>query len=189
MGLADVFVKSVVREIGRNYGKSISNSLLGNSHSTPVRVVGGHLGASTGGRDYNNELEKICKTWTIKGHIATFNVAQNIYKSFFDLVEEAQADGDVDINEILDLMKNFVMAHKEFGKVHTALEQLGKNDLAEKVDEMDTNIFEFFDELNQGFEMPPRPTGLFSGKKKKFWDANKAIKDNLDKWITDYKQQ
>jgi hypothetical protein len=188
MGLGDVFVKSVVREVGRNYGKSISNKLLGNSHSTPVRVIGGHLGASTGGRNFNNQLEKICKTWEIKGHIATFNVAQNIYKLFFDLVEEAQADGDIDPTEIIDLMKNFVMAHKEFGKVHQALEQLGKDDLAEKVNEMDKNIFEFFDELNQGFKMPPRPTGFFSSKKKKFWDANKAIKDNLDTWVEAYQQ-
>ena len=101
MGLGDVFVRSVVREVGRNYGKSISNSLLGNSHSTPIRVVdGGYLGRGTGGRNYKHQLEKICKTWTIKGPTATFNVAQNMYKSFFDLVDEAQNDGIVDVNEV-----------------------------------------------------------------------------------------
>ena len=36
MGLASTFTNSFVREIGRNYGKSISNHLLGDSHSTPV---------------------------------------------------------------------------------------------------------------------------------------------------------
>ena len=41
MGLASTFTNSIVREIGRNYGKSISNDLLGDSHSTPVRMVGG----------------------------------------------------------------------------------------------------------------------------------------------------
>jgi len=44
MGLGDVFVRSIVREVGRNYGKAVSNSLLGNKHSTPVRMVSGHLG-------------------------------------------------------------------------------------------------------------------------------------------------
>ena len=41
MGLASTFTNSIVREIGRNYGKSISNDLLGDSHSTPVCMVGG----------------------------------------------------------------------------------------------------------------------------------------------------
>ena len=159
MSYANVFARSVVREIGRNYGKAISNDLLGNRHSTPVRVVGNHLGSSTGGRDYKNQLEKLCKTWQVKGHVATFNVAQNMYKAFFDLVEEAQADGIVDPIEILDLMKNFAVAHKELGKVSTALNQLGKPDMEQKVDEMDDNIFEFFVELNSGFVLPKRPSG------------------------------
>ena len=89
MGFGDVFVKSVVREVGRNYGKAISNSLLGDRHSTPVRMVGssGNTITQASKRGYKNSLHKICKTWTIKGHVATFNVAQNMYKSFFDLVE------------------------------------------------------------------------------------------------------
>ena len=40
MGLASTFTNSIVREIGRNYGKSISNDLVGDSHYTPVRMVG-----------------------------------------------------------------------------------------------------------------------------------------------------
>ncbi len=44
MSLVNVFIRSVVREVSRNYSKFISNSLLGNSHSTPVRVVDTHLG-------------------------------------------------------------------------------------------------------------------------------------------------
>jgi hypothetical protein len=188
MGLGDVFVKSVVREVGRNYGKSISNNLLGNSHSTPVRVTGGHLGSSTGGRNYNNQLEKICKTWEVKGHIATFNVAQNLYRLFFDLVEEAQSDGNVSTLEIVDLMKNFVMVRKQLAKIQTALEQLEKLDFVEKIDEMDDNIFEFFLEVNDGFILPQRPSGLFAAKKKRIWDANKVVKDNLDQWVKIYKE-
>ena len=187
MSLANVFTRSIVREIGRNYGKSISNSLLGNSHSTPVRVVGSHLGANTGGREYKNQLEKLCKTWQVKGHIATFNIAQNIYKAFFDLVEEAQADNNVDVTEIVDLMKNFVLAHNELAKVSTALNQLNKPDLEKKVDEMDNNIFDFFVELNTNFQLPEKPTALFASKEKKIWKANKAVKDNLQEWVNQYK--
>ena len=128
MGLGNVFVRSVVREIGRNYGKSISNNLLGDSHSTPVRVVGSYLGQGTGGRNYKHQLEKICKTWTIKGATATFNVAQNMYKCFFDLVEEAQSDGNVDVGEVMELMKAFVEMRPQLKKVEVALEQLDRDE-------------------------------------------------------------
>lgn len=189
MSLGNVFVRSVVREVGRNYGKSISNSLLGNSHSTPVRVVDTHLGANTGGRNYKHQLEKICKTWTIKGPTATFNVAQNMYKSFFDLVEEAQADGDVDIKEVLELMTAFSEMRPQLKKVEVALEQLEKKDLAKKVDELDDSLFEFFVELNEGFTLPPKPTGWFKGKQKKMWQIHSDIKGNLQRWVDDYNNQ
>jgi len=41
MGLGKTFTNSLVREIGRNYGKAASNYLLGDKHSTPIRMVGG----------------------------------------------------------------------------------------------------------------------------------------------------
>jgi hypothetical protein len=188
MGLGNVFVRSVVREMGRNYGKSISNSMLGDSHATPVRMVGGHLGANTGGRNYKHQLEKICKTWTIKGPQATFNVAQNMYKSFFDLVEEAQADGVVDSEEVVELMRAFSEMRPQLKKVEDALIQLEKEDLAKKVDEFDDCLFEFFVELNEGFNLPPEPTGWFIGGKKKKWQRNKSIKANLQEWVDDYKR-
>ena len=187
MGLGNVFVRSVVREIGRNYGRSISNNLLGDSHSIPIRSVGGNcLGHGTGGRNYKNQLEKICKTWTIKGPTATFNVAQNMYKSFFDLVEEAQKDGNVNVSEILELLNAFVEMRPQLIKVHTALKQLDKEDLAKKVDDLDSAIFEFFVELNDGFTLPPKPTGWFSGKKKKLWELHNSIKNNLNDWTKTY---
>ena len=40
MGLGDLFVKSVTREIGRNVGKGLSNDMFGDWHSTPVRIAG-----------------------------------------------------------------------------------------------------------------------------------------------------
>ena len=185
MGLGNVFVRSIVREVGRNYGKAISNSLLGNSHSTPVRLIQ-HLGAETGGRNFKNQLDKICKTWQIKGATATFNVAQNMYKSFFDLVDEAQSDGDVDAKEILDLMKNFELMRTQLKKVEIALEQLGKTDLAKKVDELDDSLFIFFREINEGFILSPRPKGLFKSKQKERWEFHRAIKENLQQWVDSY---
>ncbi len=188
MGLGNVFVRSIVREVGRNYGRAISNKLLGDSHSMPIRMVnGGCLGHGSGGKKYKNQLEKICKTWTIKGPNATFNVAQNMYKCFFDLVEEAQGDGEVDVREILDLMENFAAMKPQLKKVYDALIQLDKEELAKKVDEMDDGIFEFFVELNENFILPPKPTGWFIGKKKKAWEVHKSIKDNLQKWADIYK--
>jgi len=38
-------------EIGRNYGKAISNSLMDDSHSTPVRMVSG---------DVSNSEDRFC---------------------------------------------------------------------------------------------------------------------------------
>lgn len=39
MKLGKLFVNSIVRELGRNSGKVISNKVFGNAHSTPVRMV------------------------------------------------------------------------------------------------------------------------------------------------------
>ena len=33
------FTNAIIREIGRNYGKAISNALLGDKHANPVRLV------------------------------------------------------------------------------------------------------------------------------------------------------
>ena len=193
MGFGDVFVKSVVREVGRNYGKAISNSLLGDRHSTPVRMVGssGNTITQASKRGYKNSLHKICKTWTIKGHVATFNVAQNMYKSFFDLVEEAQKDG-LELVEIIDLMEDYVMMRNQLNKVRQALIQLEKPDLESKIDGMDDNMLEFWFELESGLVIPDlgeRPNGFFSGKAKKEWDYRKrqsdamlSIKQNILEW-------
>lgn len=181
MSLGKTFTRSIVREIGRNYGKSISNSLLGNSHTTPVSVVG-HLGEGSGGRNYKNKLDKICKTWTVKGAVATFNVAQNIYIAFFELVEEANSDNNIDIPEIVQLMHSFEQAHKEMVKISGAVKDLGKTDFYEKVDELDDRMFIFFIDFNDGFILPDKPKGLFKGKQKKSWEIAKKVKDNLQEW-------
>ena len=64
---------------------------------------------------------------------------------------------------------------KQLMKVIDALKQMDKPDLAKKLDQLDTNIFEFFIELNKGFVLGERPTGLFAGKKKKIWDLLQCL--------------
>ena len=94
MGLASTFTNSIVREIGRNYGKSISNNLLGDSHSTPVRMVRGGQTDITRkrGRIYENKLDEYLQKFSIKGATATFNQGQNIFNAYFELAEEALPD-------------------------------------------------------------------------------------------------
>ena len=185
MGLGSVFVRSVVREIGRNYGKAASNALLGDKHSTPVRMVG--LGAGTATRGYKHKLDKICKTWQVKGPTATFNVAQNMYNAFFDLVDEAKADGVIDFNELGQLMKDYVDFRKQLIRVIQSLRQLDKPELADKVDKFDDQILDFWCEFYDTFNIGPRPSGLFKGKKKKTWDYANSLKNNLQTWVNSYR--
>ena len=112
-----------------------------------------------------------------------------MYKSFFDLVEEAQADGNVDVKEVLELMKSFVEMRVQLKKVEMALVQLEHKDLAEKVDELENGLFDFFVELNEGFILPPKPSGWFKGKEKKLWEIHNTIKQNLQRWVDDYNNQ
>lgn len=191
MSLGNVFVNSVVKEVGRNYGRAISNTLLGDAHSIPVRT----LGAGTGGRNYTNSLHKICETWTIKGPTATFNVGQNMYKAFFDLVEEAQEDGKINIEELVQLMSEWAYFRKEYIKVIEALRQLEDEGKAEKLDEMDNSIFEFFIEINKELivpempeEMPPFPKGFFNHKAKGEWKREESRRNNIKKRIARIKE-
>jgi tRNA G37 N-methylase Trm5 len=87
MSLGKTFTNAIVREIGRNYGKAISNSLMGDSHSTPVRMVGGDVSRMRG-RTYRNKLDEAIEKFTVKGTVATFNAGINIHTQYFSLVEE-----------------------------------------------------------------------------------------------------
>jgi len=106
MGLGKTFTNSIVREVGRNYGKAISNSLLGDKHSTPHRIVGNNTVDRKRGRIYHNDLDKAIQKFEIKGHQATFNQALNIHSEYFQLVDEANSDGSIDLNEIVFLVKS-----------------------------------------------------------------------------------
>jgi len=180
------FTNALIREIGRNYGKAISNSLLGDAHSNPVRIVSAPriLGAGSGGRNYENKLVKLLETYEIKGATATFNVAQNMVNYYMDLVEEAQADNTISLSETSYLIKMFTRCHKELIIIHTALDDLDKPDWAEKVDKKDTDLWDFIMELHSSFVLPEKPGSFGFGSKYKLKKANYslalAIKDQLD---------
>ena len=91
MSLGRTFTNSIVREIGRNYDKAISNSLMGDSHSTPVRMVGGDVSRMRG-RTYRNKLDEAIEKFTVKGTVATFNAGINIPTQYCSLVEESKDD-------------------------------------------------------------------------------------------------
>jgi hypothetical protein len=183
------FTNAIIREIGRNYGKAISNSLLGNKHSNPVRIVSSPrvLCAGTGGRNYPNKLEKLLATYEIKGHTATFNVAQNMTNYYMDLVEDAQADGTISLLETKYLLEMFKKTHKEMSRLVTALEDLDKPDWAEKVDKKDDDLWAFILELQSNFVVPEKP-GFGIGKKHKLKVLNHKMAINLKVILDAYKQ-
>jgi len=57
MGLGQSFTRSIVREIGRNVGKGLSNDMFGDWHSTPVRIVGKNAQKQGWDLSYVNEDE------------------------------------------------------------------------------------------------------------------------------------
>lgn len=183
------FTNAIIREIGRNYGKAISNALLGDKHSNPVRVVGSSrvLCAGTGGRNYPNKLEKLIATYEIKGPTATFNVAQNMTNYYMDLVEDAQADGTISLMETKYLLDMFEKCHKELTRIYTALNDLDKPDWAEKVDSKDDDLWAFILELQSNFVIPEKP-GWGFGKKHKLKVLNYKMAVNLKIMLDVYKE-
>ena len=151
MGLGSTFTNSIVREIGRNYGKAISNSLMGNSHSSPVRVVGSN--STNHAKKYESKLDAYLNKFEIKGKTATFNQGQNMYNAFFELVEEAKVDGEIDLFDINFLAKKVVNTTKVLNKVESALRELGDDTNADLITQKKTDLYEFLEELDDGFEV------------------------------------
>ena len=162
MGLAKTFTNSIVREVGRNYGKAISNSLLGDKHSTPHRIVGNTAIERKRGRVYQNDLDKAIQKFEIKGHQATFNQALNIHSEYFQLVDEANSDGSIDLNEIVFLVKSSRSAIPTLERAKSALIDHGKADLADKVEEKIIDISDFIKTLNQSLDLNELPEVKFN---------------------------
>lgn len=148
MGLGSTFTNSIVREIGRNYGKAISNSLMGDSHSTPVRVSSSN--SASKGNKYESKLDAYLNKFEIKGKLATLNQGQNMFNAFFELVEEAKVDGEIDLFDINYLAKKVVDTTKGLNKVEAALRELGDDKNAELISQKKTDLYEFIEELDKG---------------------------------------
>ena len=162
MGLGSTFTNSIVREIGRNYGKAISNSLMGDSHSTPVRVSGSN--SSSNGKKYESKLDAYLYKFEIKGKTATFNQGQNMFNAFFELVEEAKVDGEIDLFDINYLAKKVVDTTKGLNKVEAALRELGDDTNADLITQKKTDLYEFLEELDNGIDVTGMQVPSFSQK-------------------------
>lgn len=61
--LAKTFIRSVVRQVGRDSGKVISNKVFGDAHSTPIRMVRNvdtsPLTSDKGRRKYRHSLDRV----------------------------------------------------------------------------------------------------------------------------------
>ena len=162
MGLAKTFTHSIAREIGRNYGKAASNYLLGDKHSTPIRMVRGNDITQKRGRLYHNDFDRSIKKFEIKGAQATFNQVLNIHSQYFSLVEEANADGVIDLNEMSFLVREIPKGIKVLERAKSALIDLGKKDLADKTDEKIKGFQEFMISLDKSLKIEELPKTNFN---------------------------
>lgn len=154
--MANTFTKAIIREIGRNYGKAISNQLLGDAHSTPYRRVGGgDLGSSTGGYKYENNLDRLIQKFEVKGAVATFNSGQNIFNAYFELVDEAKADKIFDWHETAYLCQQYKRTVIVLNRISEALLELGSKDKQQKIAQKIIDMSAFIDELNKVYEKIP----------------------------------
>ena len=161
MGLGKTFTNSIVREVGRNYGKAISNSLLGDKHSTPHRIIDNSAIDRKRGRIYQNDLDKVIQKFEVKGHQATFNQALNIHSEFFQLVDEANADGSIDLDEMVFLLKSSRLAIPALERAKSALIDHDKPDLANKVGEKVKDVSDFIKALNESLNISQLPVTEF----------------------------
>ncbi len=148
MGLGNTFSNAIVREIGRNYGKAISNSLMGSSHATPVSISSSNSLNNSRGSKYETKLDEYLQKFEVKGVIATFNSGQNMYNAFFELVSEAKDDNQISLYEISYLAEKVVDTTKGLIKVENALKELGDKDKAEIISQKKTDLYEFLEELD-----------------------------------------
>ena len=121
------FDQAIIREIGRSYGAAISNYLLGDKHARPIRLTGNTLGSSSGGYKYENELDRIISTTKIKGSAGNVTSAQNISNAYFDLVSEAKTDNNISPNELLYLLKKYVVTRNFMIKLWEANVEIKSN--------------------------------------------------------------
>ncbi len=129
MKLGKTFVRSMVREVGRNYGKAMSNTLLGDKHSTPYRRVGsgaaqaGGYSPGASAKKRMSKLEKHIKDFTRKTtERSMVSQALNIYDAYFEEVDEAQNNGGaIDLAEAMFIVEK---SHDVRRCISVSIEQL-----------------------------------------------------------------
>jgi len=151
MSAGKTFTNAIIREIGRNYGKAISNKLMGNSHSTPVRV-GGEAEVRGSRRKFESKLDEHLQKFSIKGKLATFNQAQNIHLEFFNFIESINADGKIDLEEFQQITQYIPRVTKTLDSIINALQEFKDTDNANVVIEKKSDILDFRDSLVQSFD-------------------------------------
>jgi hypothetical protein len=73
--------------------------------------------------------------FSIKGATATFNQGQNIFNAYFELAEEAQSDGSIDLTELVYLVQKYRDTLSGLKKVQQALIELGDEKKAAVIEE------------------------------------------------------
>ena len=164
MSLRKTFTNAIVREIGRNYGKAISNSLMGDSHSTPVRMVGGGSVGRMRGRTYRNKLDEALEKFTIKGTVATFNAGINIHSQYFTLVEEANSDGVLDIDEITYLIGEIPRTVGTMKRIHSVMMDNEDQKRTDKIQEKIDDLMDFVRLVDDTLVLEKLPQVIDEGK-------------------------
>jgi len=157
MKIGKTFVNSMVREVGRNYGKAISNKLLGDKHSTPYRRVGGSSASAAAyvaeqpAKKRMNELEKLINNFTRKTtERSTVTQALNIVDAYFSEADEAQRNGGA-----IDLGEAEFLVEKSFDVIRcisNSIEQLNVLDKTNNVallEEKKQDVKDFIAEIDQ----------------------------------------
>jgi hypothetical protein len=157
MALGKTFTNSLVREVGRNYGKAVSNYLLKDAHSTPIRMVGNDISRKRG-RVYHNDLDKFIKKFEIKTARGTLTQCLNIHSSYFALVDEAQADGSIDLSELSFLVTSASPAIKTLERAKSSVIDLGDEKAAIKIEEKMEDIKSFVISLDESLDINELPT-------------------------------
>ncbi len=179
MSLGKTFTNAIVREIGRNYGKAISNSLMGDSHSTPVRMVGGDVSRMRG-RTYRNKLDEAIEKFTVKGTVATFNTGINIHTQYFSLVEEANADNVLDIGEAQYLMSEVPRVIRTLDQIKSVMLDNSDQVRADKIQEKSEEVRDFAKLVHDSIEVDKFPVVVQDDKLNR---AGLLSIVGLDLWI------
>ena len=162
MSFTKTFTNSIVREIGRNYGKAASNYLLGDKHSTPIRVVGANNDiARKRGTKYQNNFDKSVKQFQIVGARGTFTKVLNIHREYFVLVSEANEDSVLDLNEMAFLIRELPRGISTLEGAKQAFIDLDEPELSEKTEEKIQDFKDFLKSLDESLDITKLPETRF----------------------------